>query len=109
MFNYAPTVGFFLHISMDIWASGNATGGHPDLYNNIIRGYVGKTGYYQGAPGKPFITTFSDGGLTNTQWNAWKLNTLANKLYFCPDFDGTSGYTTGADAWWFVHSLQYYL
>ena len=44
--------------------------------------------------------SFSDGGLTNEEWDAWKLDTLANKLYFCPDFDGTPGYNTSADGWW---------
>lgn len=96
LFDYAPTVGFSLHISMDVLASG----GDPNAFNNIVRGYVGKPGYYNAAPGRPFITTFSDGGRTNTDWNNWKLLTLANQLYFCPDFDGTAGYTTSDPGWW---------
>ncbi|KAJ7181314.1 glycoside hydrolase [Mycena crocata] len=101
LFDHAASVGgFHLHISMDIWASGDAAGGHPELYNDIVRGYVGKPAYFK-VNGKPYITTFSDGGLTNDEWKAWKLNTLQNNLYFCPDFDGTDGYTSGADGWWF--------
>lgn len=107
MFNYAPTVGFYLHISMDIWASGDADGGHPELYNDILQGYVAKSGYYQATAGMPFITTFSDGGLTADEWDAWKLSALANKLYFCPDFDGTAGYNTSATEWWCVQCPFY--
>ncbi|THH27350.1 hypothetical protein EUX98_g6839 [Antrodiella citrinella] len=101
MFNYAPTVGFSLHISMDIWASGDATGGHPELYNDILNQYMSHDGYYQGPNGKPFLTTFSDGGLQNWQWADWKSSALNNNTYFCPDFDGTTGYTSGDDAWWY--------
>ncbi|KAL1739610.1 glycosyl hydrolase family 71-domain-containing protein [Schizophyllum fasciatum] len=99
MFTHAYENGFYIHISMDLIESGDENGGHPELFNDLIRGYVGHSGYYQ-VDGKPFITTFSDGGLTNKEWDAWKLNTLANKLYFCPDFDGTPGYNTSADGWW---------
>lgn len=107
MFNYAPTVGFYLHISMDIWASGDADKGHPELYDDILQGYVAKEGYYQATAGMPFVTTFSDGGLTADQWDAWKLSALANKLYFCPDFDGTPGYNTSATEWWYVQCILY--
>ncbi|KAL1697513.1 glycoside hydrolase [Schizophyllum commune] len=99
MFAHAYENGFYVHISMDIIASGDADGGHPHLFDDLLRGYVGHGGYYQ-VDGKPFVTTFSDGGLTNEEWDAWKLDTLANKLYFCPDFDGTPGYNTSADGWW---------
>ncbi|KAJ6474433.1 glycoside hydrolase [Mycena vitilis] len=100
LFAHAASVGgFHLHISMDIWASGDSNGGHPDLYNDLVRGYVGNPVYFK-VNGMPYITTFSDGGLTREEWAAWKLNTLANDLYFCPDFDGTAGYTTGATDWW---------
>ncbi|KIP03253.1 glycoside hydrolase family 71 protein [Phlebiopsis gigantea 11061_1 CR5-6] len=88
MFDYAPSVGFLLHISMDV----SASGGDPNAFNDIVRGYVGKPGYFAPSAGKPFVTTFSDGGQTNTAWDAWKLATLANDLFFCPDFDGTAGY-----------------
>ncbi|KAJ7598954.1 glycoside hydrolase [Mycena floridula] len=96
LFNYASTVGFHLHISMDVAASG----GDPSQFNGILQGYVAKPGYYQGAAGLPFITTFSDGGLTNDAWTSWKLSSLANKMYFCPDFDGTQGYYTADPGWW---------
>lgn len=122
MFAYAHTVDFSIHISMDIWASGDATGGHPELYNSILSAYVAdpssvlpsitshtnialtfSLSYYHFSPGRPFITTFSDGGLNHTQWADWKSTALNNQLYFCPDFDGTAGYTSGADGWWYVH------
>lgn len=98
MFDYAPTVGFLLHISMDM----SASGGDLDSFDNVVRGYVGKPGYFAPTAGKPFITTFSDGGRTNTEWDDWKQSTLANELYFCPDFDGTQGYTTADPGWWLV-------
>ncbi|KAJ7116114.1 glycosyl hydrolase family 71-domain-containing protein [Mycena crocata] len=102
LFDHAESVtGFHLHISMDIWASGdiNLDKGHPDLYNDLLHRFVGRAAYFK-VNGKPYVTTFSDGGLTREQWNAWKLDALGTNLYFCPDFDGTPGYTTGADAWW---------
>ncbi|KAF7337109.1 Glucan endo-alpha-glucosidase agn1 [Mycena venus] len=99
MFDYASSVGFHLHISMDIWASGDASGGHPELYTTLINGYSKIDGYFH-VNGLPYVTTFSDGGLNNSQWLDWKAS-LEGPIYFCPDFDGTLGYTTGDDGWWF--------
>ncbi|KAJ7489019.1 glycosyl hydrolase family 71-domain-containing protein [Mycena latifolia] len=99
MFAYAPTVGFHLHISMDIWASGDSAGGHPEIYDDLLAQYMHVSGYFT-MNGLPYVTTFSDGGLTNTLWNSWRSN-LGSSIYFCPDFDGTTGYTSGADGWWY--------
>ncbi|KAF7336343.1 Glucan endo-alpha-glucosidase agn1 [Mycena venus] len=119
MFDYAPTVGFHLHISMDIWASGDANGGHPELYNNLLKQYMHAPGYFT-VNNLPYITTFSHGGLTNVNWTNWRElpgNYLDSKLtmptflrcpqvrrypphFFVPDFDGSEGYMQGADGWW---------
>ncbi|KAJ7772793.1 glycosyl hydrolase family 71-domain-containing protein [Mycena olivaceomarginata] len=76
--------GFYLHISMDMWASGDENKGHPDKFDWIVQRYLGKPGYFT---------------IDNRPWQAWKLTTGMN-LYFCPDFDGTPGYVDDAPEWW---------
>ncbi|KAJ6565183.1 glycosyl hydrolase family 71-domain-containing protein [Mycena vulgaris] len=98
MFAYAPTVGFHLHISMDIWASGDATGGHPELFNKLLNQYMHAPGYFT-FNNLPYVTTFSDGGLNHTTWATWRASVPAH--YFCPNFDGTAGGMSGDDGWWF--------
>ncbi|KAJ7461195.1 hypothetical protein FB451DRAFT_1563004 [Mycena latifolia] len=66
MFAYAPTVGFHLRISMDIWASGDATGGHPELYDNLLAQYMHSSGYFT-MNNLLYVTTFSDGGILCTR------------------------------------------
>lgn len=98
LFNYAATKGFKLFISMDLYAMG-AAGKTVDDYYNTLAYFLGATAYYKGPNGWPFLSTFSDGGLTNTQWAAFK-QTYANKLYFVPDFDSTAGYYAADPGWW---------
>ena len=98
MFNYAHGKNFKLFVSMDVYAAGNAGKGLSDYYP-ILRDFLGNPAYYKGPNGYPFISTFGDGGLTNTQWNSFK-STYANQLYFVPDFDQTQGYYTADPGWW---------
>ncbi|KAJ7824663.1 glycosyl hydrolase family 71-domain-containing protein [Mycena olivaceomarginata] len=88
---------FHLHISMDLYASGDAAGGHPGLYNALLEQFMVHPNYFH-MNGSPYVTTFSDGGLQNFEWFNWKIS--IGTMYFCPNFDNTTGYTTGADGWW---------
>ncbi|MCJ1312879.1 hypothetical protein MMC25_006555 [Agyrium rufum] len=98
LFGYAENVGGFkLFISMDVSASGascNAGGkscNGPFDYASIFDWTLGSSAYYLGPNGFPMISTFSSGGLTNDVWTSWK-ESLANQMYFIPDFDETGGY-----------------
>ncbi|RDW87891.1 hypothetical protein BP5796_03585 [Coleophoma crateriformis] len=90
---------------MDVYASGAACyqgssscNGMWD-YGWIWDGFKGSSAYYQ-VDGLPLISTFSSGGFLNSDWTEWK-SSLANDMYFMPDFDETTGYYTGDDAWWY--------
>jgi glucan endo-1,3-alpha-glucosidase len=98
LFRYADRVGFKLFISMDLIAAG--TSGKQTLANfyPLFRDFKGRPSWYLGPNNKPFISTFSDGGLTNSEIIQWK-NTLAYDMYFVPNLDGTEGYSQGADGW----------
>jgi hypothetical protein len=92
---------FGLYFSLDVWASGAAGKGvYPtDDYHSLLQDFLGHAAYYKGPNGNPFISTFSDGGLTNASWEAFK-NEWGNSIYFVPDFDGTQGYYTADPGWW---------
>lgn len=98
LFPYAASKGFKLFISMDLAAAGGA-GKSVNDFTTILRNNLGQTAWYRGPNGYPFLSTFSDGGLTNTQWAAFK-QVWANDLYFVPDFDQTAGYYTADPGWW---------
>lgn len=101
LFAAAQAAGtFHLHISMDLYASGDAAGGHPGLYNALLKQFKDHPNYFH-INAAPYVTTFSDGGLQNTDWFNWKVS--IGTMYFCPNFDNTTGYTTGADGWWCVY------
>lgn len=87
-----------MFVSLDMYASVGAGKG-LDSYYPILSGYLGHTAYYRGPNGFPFLSTFSYGSLTNTQWLAFK-QTYANQLYFVPDFDGTQDYYQNSADWW---------
>jgi len=89
---------FFLYISMDTWAAGNANKWPVDYYQ-ILADFKGHDAYYKGPNGFSFISTFADGGLNASQWLEWK-DSWANELYFVPDFDGTLGYYQQDPGWW---------
>ncbi|GME35786.1 glycoside hydrolase family 71 protein [Neofusicoccum parvum] len=89
---------FKLFISIDLWAAGSAKKGLDD-FDDILRDFMGHDAYYKGPNGYPFISTFSDGGLHNDVWMAWR-EKWANEIYFVPDFDGTEGYYLSDPGWW---------
>ena len=102
MFDYTRDnhPNFKLFISMDLWAEGNAFEGvHIDYYYDLLRDFLGHPAWLLGPNGYPFISTYSSGGMTSPEWISWK-NTLANELYFVPDFDDTLGYNTSDPGWW---------
>ncbi|CAM1506137.1 Fc.00g057780.m01.CDS01 [Cosmosporella sp. VM-42] len=98
LFNYAATKNFKLFISMDI-AQLNGLGKNLGDYYPLLSGHLGAAAWYKGPNGFPFLSTFSDGGYTNTAWSSFK-QTYANQLYFVPDFDSTQGYYTADPGWW---------
>lgn len=68
-------------------------------YGDLFKEFLNRTSYYKGPNGKPFITTFSDGGMHNDSYMGWR-ETLNNDLYFVPDLDHTEGYDTSDPEWW---------
>lgn len=104
MFDYARDTHsgkFWLFFSLDVYASGvDGKGVYPtDDFHDILRDFKGHGAYYKGPNGNSFISTFSDGGLTNIKWQAFRTE-WANSLYFVPDFDNTTGYYDAAPEWW---------
>ena len=98
LFNYAAETNFKLFISMDTDELSSAGKDIGDYYG-ILSYFLGATAYYIGPNGHPLLSTFDDGGYTNTAWSDFK-GTYANELYFIPDFDATEGYYTAASGWW---------
>lgn len=41
-------------------------------YNPIFHEYLGNSSYYKGPNGYPMISTYSSGGMNNTQWQGKK-------------------------------------
>ncbi|KAK2773607.1 glucan endo-alpha-glucosidase agn1 [Colletotrichum kahawae] len=92
LFDAADSIGGFgLYVSMDVWASGDACWHGRDSCNGpldyhwIFQKYKGRSSYYQWNS-LPVISNFD-----NIKWNKWK-ETLANEMFFIPDFDKTTGY-----------------
>ncbi len=48
---------------MDLYAHDNL-----DDYHTILADYLGSTAWYLGPNGLPMISTFSDGGLSDSAW-----------------------------------------
>ncbi|KAB2575988.1 Glucan endo-alpha-glucosidase Agn1 [Lasiodiplodia theobromae] len=107
MFDYTASnhPDFHLLFSLDLAAAGGAGATLTD-FNALLKQYTSHAAYARGpAPDEyPFVSTFSDGGLTNETWDEWRGSTDAfaepNAVYLVPDFDGTAGYYDGADGWW---------
>lgn len=102
MFDYARDnhPDFKLFISLDLWAEGNAFNAvEIDQYSDLLRDFLGHDAWLLGPNGHPFISTYSSGGMTNTEWIAWK-EEWANAIYFVPDIDDTAGYNTSDPGWW---------
>lgn len=102
LFTYAASSysgKFCLFISMDFYALKNA-GKKISDYSTHFNNYLGNDAWCKDAgSGKPMVSTFSDGGLLNTDFTSWQ-STLPKSIYFIPDFDGTQGYYSAADGWW---------
>ncbi|KAH0437113.1 hypothetical protein CcaCcLH18_03981 [Colletotrichum camelliae] len=105
LFDAADSIGGFgLYVSMDVWASGDACWHGRDSCNGpldyhwIFQKYKGRSSYYQWNS-LPVISTFSAAGFDNIKWNKWK-ETLANEMFFIPDFDKTTGYYESHPGWW---------
>ncbi|EQB48340.1 hypothetical protein CGLO_12428 [Colletotrichum gloeosporioides Cg-14] len=105
LFDAADSIGGFgLYVSMDVWASGDACWHGRDSCNGpldyhwIFQKYKGRPSYYQWN-GLPVISTFSAADFDNVKWNKWK-ETLANEMFFIPDFDKTTGYYESHPGWW---------
>ena len=110
MFNYTRDTyqNFKLFISMDVWASSAAHKGvYPtDDYASILNNFLGHGAYLTYGPNNhPFLSTFSDGGLSNDQWVTFKAS-WSNNLYFVPNFDRTEGYYTADPGWWAYWSVE---
>lgn len=102
MFDYTRDnyPNFKLFISLDLWAEGNAFNGvHIEYYHDLLQDFLGHPAWLLGPNNHPFISTYSSGGLTGPEWQAWK-DTFANAMYFVPDFDDTLGYNTSDPGWW---------
>lgn len=81
-----PTSFCFL-ISMDVkYAVGYGPADYEQYFSYFLDNSVYCTG---GANDYPMITTFSSGGLSNTDWQAWKTS-LDQSIYFIPNIDGES-------------------
>ena len=119
LFGYAEYVNsisdkpFYLYLSLDVYASGAAcyagstSCNGPWDYTNVLQWTLGSPAYYTGdntPNGFPMISTFSSGGYTNDNWTDWKAS-FANQMFFIPDFDETTGYYGGEDAYdgWYYY------
>ncbi|KAF9877167.1 hypothetical protein CkaCkLH20_05433 [Colletotrichum karsti] len=105
LFDAADLVGGFgLYISMDVWASGDACWNGRDScegpmdYQWIFQNYKGRPSYYQWN-GMPVISTFSAADFNGSFWKSWK-DSLANEMFFIPDFEKTEGYYQSDPGWW---------
>ncbi|CAG8983304.1 hypothetical protein HYALB_00007432 [Hymenoscyphus albidus] len=110
LFDHADTLksnggNFRLFISMDLYAAGQQK--HADGtpvnafdYGDTFRDFITRPSYYLGPNGKPFVTTFSDGGMDGPSFNGWRQTLSSTGVYFVPDLDHTQGFNTSHPAWW---------
>ncbi|KAG9229042.1 putative glucan endo-1,3-alpha-glucosidase agn1 [Amylocarpus encephaloides] len=106
LFGYAETRGFKLFISLDVSATASACAGGsigacggPNSYHDLLSSHLASTAWFKGANGLPMISTFSSGGWEAQEWTAWR-DSLANKMYFVPEFDDTANYYQDSSSWW---------
>jgi len=81
---------------MDLWAAGDVK--HSDGtnvnaydYGDTFRDFITHPSYYLGPNGKPFVTTFSDGGMDGPAFQGWRDTLSKTGVYFVPDLDHTLG------------------
>ncbi|TAQ88748.1 hypothetical protein B7494_g2922 [Chlorociboria aeruginascens] len=96
MFDYvlATYPQFKLFLSMDVKVINNLGN-----YQTLLSNFMQNDAYLQGPDGNPFLSTFTSGGLQNTDWSNF-LDGLPELPYFVPDFDDTDGYYTSDPDWW---------
>ncbi|KAH8193612.1 hypothetical protein TruAng_012222 [Truncatella angustata] len=100
LIGYAEYRHFYYYFSLDVYASAEKYSFKPTAYKELLQNNLGNNWYYHGPNGNPMVSTFSSGGLNNTDWLPWKINDFGNSLYFIPDFDETAGYYESAAGWW---------
>lgn len=102
LFDHAAGRNFKLFVSLDVWAAGNSPSRKkgPMDYIPLLNEFMDHEAWYRESPTNlPFVSTFSDGGLTNQAWIDFR-NALPCPIYFVPDFDGTQGYYENNPDWW---------
>ena len=90
---------------MDTWAS-KSGGNTLSAFKDILGVFKGHDAYYKGPNGFSFVSTFSDGGFENWQWDDFWDKEFAGEVYFLPNFDGTQGYWTGDPGWYALNLLN---
>lgn len=97
LFTVAQQKNFKLFFSLDFIQDGS----YQD-FQNLLQGYLGNSAYYRTGPNNyPVVSTFSAGALGPSDFQAFK-QFYANELYFIPDFDGTQGYYTDTNGWFYA-------
>lgn len=98
MFDYAAKTDFKLLINIDLNGAAGASLGLFD-FTSLLKKYVGHDSYFKGPNDAPFISAFSDGGQSISNWTEF-LTSVSDKTYFVPDFDQTDGYYSATTGWW---------
>lgn len=85
---------FFLTIIV-ISAKLDLVGGPADLslYDSLLRDFKGHAAYLQGPNKQSFLSSYSSGGLHNTDWAAFR-EKWGQGVYYVPDIDDTQGFNT---------------
>ena len=91
---------FKLFVSMDLAAASASIPKQSAFdYHDLLRDFLGHPTYLQGPNSFPFVSTFTDGGLSSSIWMQWR-QSWGSQVYLVPDFDGTAGYYENNPAWW---------
>lgn len=108
IFGYAEYRGFKLFFSLDTYAAGNSCySGRsgacrgPLAYEALMKYRLVSPSWYLGPNGFPLLSTYSSGGKQDDTWEQWKQD-FAQRMFFIPNFDETSGYYT-ADPGWYAY------
>ena len=93
LFQYAQGTNLGLFFSMDLGQDSSL-----DDFTSIVNQYLGNGAYYKGPTGQPFLSTYSSGGHSPSDFTSF-LSGLSSDVYFVPDLDDSSGYYTDAPDW----------
>lgn len=88
----------------------NLVGGPADLslYDSLLRDFKGHKAYLQGPNKQSFISSYSSGNVSNTQWAAFR-EKWGQAVYYVPDIDDASGFNTSDPGEWncaLINSIQ---